>query len=129
MAYAEQLAARIRTLLANRTDVTERKMFGGLTFMVGGHMCCGVNGNELIIRLDPEREGTRRRHARRSAAGARPQAASSCPAEARVRLARRSRPRPFERCDRMCFATLRPSLAAPMISIEAKESRKGSPAK
>ena len=56
MAYAEQLAARIRTLLANRTDVTERKMFGGLTFMVGGHMCCGVNGNELIIRLDPERE-------------------------------------------------------------------------
>ena len=56
MAYAEQLAARIRTLLANRTDVTERKMFGGLTFMVGGHMCCGVNGDELIIRLDPERE-------------------------------------------------------------------------
>jgi len=56
MAYDEQLAARIRTLLANRTDVTERKMFGGLTFMVGGHMCCGVNGDELIIRLDPERE-------------------------------------------------------------------------
>jgi TfoX/Sxy family transcriptional regulator of competence genes len=44
------------TLLANRTDVTERKMFGGLTFMIGGHMCCGVNGNELIVRLDPERE-------------------------------------------------------------------------
>jgi len=56
MAYDEQLAARIRTLLANRTDVTERKMFGGLTFMIGGHMCCGVNGNELIVRLDPERE-------------------------------------------------------------------------
>jgi TfoX/Sxy family transcriptional regulator of competence genes len=44
------------TLLANRTDVTERKMFGGLTFMIGRHMCCGVNGNELIVRLDPERE-------------------------------------------------------------------------
>ena len=56
MAYDEQLAARVRTLVADRTDVTERKMFGGLTFMVGGHMCCGVNGNELIIRLDPERE-------------------------------------------------------------------------
>ena len=56
MAYDEELAARIRTLLANRTDVTERKMFGGLTFMIGGHMCCGVNGNELIVRLDPERE-------------------------------------------------------------------------
>ena len=42
-------------LLTNWIDVTERKMFGGLTFMIGGHMCCGVNGNELI-RLDPERE-------------------------------------------------------------------------
>jgi hypothetical protein len=56
MAYDEQLAARVRTLLANRTDVIERKMFSGLTFMIGGHMCCGVNGNELIVRLDPERE-------------------------------------------------------------------------
>jgi hypothetical protein len=56
MAYDEQLAARIRSLLAHRTDVIERKMFGGLTFMIGGHMCCGVNGNELIVRLDPERE-------------------------------------------------------------------------
>jgi len=56
MAFDEQLAVRIRGLLANRTDVTERKMFGGLTFMIGGHMCCGVNGNELIVRLAPERE-------------------------------------------------------------------------
>ena len=56
MAYDEQLAARVRTLLADRTDVTERKMFGGLTFMVAGNMCCGVNGNELIVRLDPDRE-------------------------------------------------------------------------
>ena len=56
MAYDEQLAVRIRTLLANRTDVTERKMFGGLTFMIRGHMCCGVNGDELIVRLDPDRQ-------------------------------------------------------------------------
>jgi TfoX/Sxy family transcriptional regulator of competence genes len=56
MAYDEQLAARVRTLLANRTDASERKMFGGLTFMIGGNMCCGVNGNELIVRLDPDRE-------------------------------------------------------------------------
>ena len=56
MAYDEQLAARVRTLLANRTDVTERKMFGGLTFMIAGNMCCGVNGDELIVRLDPDRE-------------------------------------------------------------------------
>jgi TfoX/Sxy family transcriptional regulator of competence genes len=56
MAYDEQLAARIRALLATRTDVSERKMFGGLTFMIAGNMCCGVNRNELIVRLDPDRE-------------------------------------------------------------------------
>jgi TfoX/Sxy family transcriptional regulator of competence genes len=56
VAYDEQLAARVRALLANRTDVSERQMFGGLTFMVGGHMCCGVNRDELIVRLDPDRE-------------------------------------------------------------------------
>src|SRR5688500_13103197 len=56
MAYDESLAARVRDLLADRTDVREQKMFGGLTFMVGGNMCCGVNGDELIVRLDPERE-------------------------------------------------------------------------
>jgi TfoX/Sxy family transcriptional regulator of competence genes len=57
MAYDERLAARVRTLLASRADVSERKMFGGLTFMVGGNMCCGVNGDELIVRLDPRHEG------------------------------------------------------------------------
>lgn len=56
MAYDETLAARVRTLLASRSDVSERKMFGGLTFLVGGNMCCGVNDDELIVRLDPERE-------------------------------------------------------------------------
>lgn len=66
MAYDEGLAARVRALLADRTDVSERKMFGGLTFMVGGNMCCGVNGDELIVRLDPDREdeALARRHAR-----------------------------------------------------------------
>jgi hypothetical protein len=56
MAYDEQLAARVRVLLAGRNDVSERKMFGGLTFMIGGNMCCGVNRDELIIRLDPASE-------------------------------------------------------------------------
>ena len=55
MAYDEKLANRVRTLLADRPDVTERHMFGGLTFMVAGHMCCGVNGDELILRLGPDR--------------------------------------------------------------------------
>jgi TfoX/Sxy family transcriptional regulator of competence genes len=56
VAYDEQLAARVRTLLADRTDVDERKIFGGLTFLIAGKMSCGVNGNELIVRLDPEHE-------------------------------------------------------------------------
>jgi TfoX/Sxy family transcriptional regulator of competence genes len=66
VAYDENLAARVRTLLTGRTDVTERKMFGGLTFMVAGHMCCGVNGDELIVRLDPghEDKALARPHAR-----------------------------------------------------------------
>lgn len=66
MAYDERLAGRVRALLADREDVSERRMFGGLTFMVGGHMCCGVNGDELIVRLDPahETEALARPHAR-----------------------------------------------------------------
>jgi hypothetical protein len=54
MAYDEKLAARVRALLADRPDVTERPMFGGLTFMVAEHMCCGVHGDQLIVRLGPE---------------------------------------------------------------------------
>jgi hypothetical protein len=56
MAFDERLAGRVRVLLAGRTDLSERKMFGGLTFMIGGNMCCGVHGDELIVRLGPERE-------------------------------------------------------------------------
>jgi TfoX/Sxy family transcriptional regulator of competence genes len=56
MAYDEHLAERVRAILADRTDVSERKMFGGLTFMVGDNMCCGVNKDELIVRIDPDRE-------------------------------------------------------------------------
>ena len=54
MAYDEELAARIRSHLAGRDDVTERKMFGGIAFMVGGHMCCGVTGDDLMLRLGAE---------------------------------------------------------------------------
>jgi TfoX-like protein len=43
MAYDEGLAAPVRKTLTGRTDVVVKQMFGGLTFMVGGHMCCGVH--------------------------------------------------------------------------------------
>jgi hypothetical protein len=52
MAYDHLLAARVRRALAGRNDVAEKPMFGGLTFMVAGNMCCGVNRNDLVIRLD-----------------------------------------------------------------------------
>ena len=51
MAYDEGLAQRIRDLLDDRDDVSERKMFGGLCFMVGGNMSCGVVGDELMLRV------------------------------------------------------------------------------
>jgi TfoX N-terminal domain len=54
MAYDEALAERVRDLLALRGDVTERKMFGGIAWMVSGNMACGILGDELIVRLDPE---------------------------------------------------------------------------
>jgi TfoX/Sxy family transcriptional regulator of competence genes len=51
--YDEKLAARIRRLLATRSDVEEKKMFGGVAFMVRGHMCCGIVGAKLMVRVDP----------------------------------------------------------------------------
>jgi TfoX/Sxy family transcriptional regulator of competence genes len=53
MAYDEGLAERIRAQLSARADVSERKMFGGIAFMVGGNMAVGVTGDELMVRLDP----------------------------------------------------------------------------
>ena len=51
--FDEQLAARVRTRLGNPSGLTEKKMFGGLAFLLHGNMCCGVHGHELIVRLDP----------------------------------------------------------------------------
>jgi TfoX/Sxy family transcriptional regulator of competence genes len=58
VAYDEALAERIRELIALRGDVTERKMFGGIVWMLAGNMACGVLDDELIVRLGPE-EGER----------------------------------------------------------------------
>jgi TfoX/Sxy family transcriptional regulator of competence genes len=54
MAYDEALAERVRELLSARPDVSERKMFGGIAFMVAGNMACGVLGGDLIVRLGDE---------------------------------------------------------------------------
>jgi TfoX/Sxy family transcriptional regulator of competence genes len=55
VAYDEELAARVRRVLSKHPGVSERKMFGGIAFMVGGNMCCGVVKNDLMVRVGPER--------------------------------------------------------------------------
>lgn len=54
MAYDELLADRIREILDGRADVRETKMFGGLVFMVRGHMSFGIIKNELMVRVGEE---------------------------------------------------------------------------
>ena len=55
MAYDEDLAGRIRELIAGDPDVTEKRMFGGLAFLVGGHMAVAASGQGgLMVRVDPE---------------------------------------------------------------------------
>ena len=53
MPYDEQLVGRVRGVLAKKRNVAERKMFGGLTFMVRGHMACGVENERLMVRVGP----------------------------------------------------------------------------
>jgi len=54
MPYDEALAARVRELLLDRPGYGERKMFGGICFLIGGHMCCGVAKGDLMVRVGPE---------------------------------------------------------------------------
>ena len=59
MAYDERLAGRVRRALEARAKApdgvaVERKMFGGIAFMVRGHMCVGVTGDDLMVRVGPD---------------------------------------------------------------------------
>src|SRR5215475_195888 len=57
MAFDEKTAARVRVMLSDRRDVTEKKMMGGLCFMVKGGMCCSVSGRGgLLVRIDPKKQ-------------------------------------------------------------------------
>jgi TfoX/Sxy family transcriptional regulator of competence genes len=56
MAYDEELAERIRELLAGEVGLSERKMFGGLAFLIGGNMAVAASGQGgALVRVDPER--------------------------------------------------------------------------
>ncbi len=57
MAYDEELADRIRELIASEPGLSEKKMFGGLVFMFDGHMSVAVSGQGgLLLRVDPEEQ-------------------------------------------------------------------------
>jgi TfoX/Sxy family transcriptional regulator of competence genes len=59
MAYDEHLAERIRELLDPQTGVTEKKMFGGLAFLVGGKMAIAASGTGgILVRVDPAKSDT-----------------------------------------------------------------------
>lgn len=54
MAYDQALADELRTLLATQEDVTERRMFGGLAFLLNGHMAvAAAHAGGLLVRVDP----------------------------------------------------------------------------
>lgn len=54
MSYDEELAARIRILLRGRASVTEKKMFGGLAFLIGGNMAIAAGSKgKILVRVDP----------------------------------------------------------------------------
>jgi len=55
MAYDEGLAQRIREVLGEQPGLVEKKMFGGIGFMVHGNMACGVHKDALIVRVGPEK--------------------------------------------------------------------------
>lgn len=54
MPYDHDLAERVRDAITLREGLSEREMFGGIGFMLGGNMACGVIADELIVRLSPE---------------------------------------------------------------------------
>lgn len=54
MSYDENLADRIRKAIGPRPDVTEKKMFGGLAFLLDGKMFCGVVEGDFMVRVGPE---------------------------------------------------------------------------
>jgi len=54
MSYDERTAQRVRRILSSKVDVVEKRMFGGLCFMVNGSMCCGLTNAALMVRVGPD---------------------------------------------------------------------------
>jgi TfoX/Sxy family transcriptional regulator of competence genes len=57
MAYNEKLAEKVREALSGIRNVQEKRMFGGIAFMVNDKMCVGVDKEDLMLRCEPEQTG------------------------------------------------------------------------
>lgn len=66
MPFDERLAGRLRVVLRDVPGGSEKRMFGGIAFMVDGHMSCGIVGKDLMVRVGAERhaEALAQSHAR-----------------------------------------------------------------
>lgn len=53
MAYDHGLAERVRELLADKPGISEKAMFGGLSFLIDRKMFCGILGDDFVVRIDP----------------------------------------------------------------------------
>ncbi len=56
MTHDERLAERVRAALAGAPELDEKRMFGGIGFMVRGNMACGILGPDIIVRIGPARD-------------------------------------------------------------------------
>ena len=54
MPFDQSIAQRVRDVLTDECPTTEKRMFGGLAFMTNGHMCCGIVGENLVVRVGAE---------------------------------------------------------------------------
>ncbi len=55
MPYDEALANRVRIILPKKLKITEKKMFGGLCFLLNVKMCCGIEKSNLVVRVGPQK--------------------------------------------------------------------------
>jgi hypothetical protein len=54
MAFDERLAARIRSQLGKKKGLTEKKLFGGIGFLLNGNLACAVSKEDMLVRVEPE---------------------------------------------------------------------------
>jgi TfoX/Sxy family transcriptional regulator of competence genes len=80
LSYDPEAAERVRRLLSSRDDVVEKKMVGGLSFLVNGNMCCGITGTALMVRVgaDGREQALREPHVRPMQFAGRPMSGFIC---------------------------------------------------